>query len=234
MSTDRRIYVTVAATGDAGKTIIARHVIAPGSGGDLLTLETHSPDDGSGLIDEAALGAYLYAPPGDGTVLDIGVGDAVAALETLALIARQDRSLPQRLRLVVPLLPAGKCVAGLRWLIAQLPESLRPAVHAVWNRVRREDEASLRDGEIARAARAVARQSGARLIAPVLHESPLLDPIHPLMRRYGSLAAVAGITDDEIRAASLSDMPPLLVGRDAAQAAVADCRAIYTAINDRN
>ena len=224
------IRMTLAAVGNCGKTTIARHVLASG-GGPIATLETRSASgEEMDATDRDGLAARLYAPPADGLVLDIGVGDAVDALAALALVSRQDSSLADRLRIVVPLLVDGKSVAGLRWLLAQLPEALRPSVRAVWNRVR--DDSAVRDSDIARAARTVARQAGARLCAPVMHESPLYDPVHALMRRYGGIAALAGIPDDEIRAASLSDMPPLLVGRDAAQAAVADCRAIYTAIND--
>ena len=142
-------------------------------------------------------------------------------------MSRQDASLVDRLRIVVPLLPDSKSVAGLRWLLAQIPESLRPAVRAVWNRVR---DDSLRDSDVARAARSVVRQGDAQLCVPVIHESPLFDPAHPLVRRRGGIEALAGLSDDEIRAAPMTDMPALLAGRDAAQAALADCRAVAAAI----
>ena len=63
-----------------------------------------------------------------------------------------------------------------------------------------------------------------------MHESPLLNPAHPLIREYGDLGAVVGIPDDEIRAAPLSAMPALLAGRDAAQQTQANCREVYAAI----
>ena len=230
--TSASIRMTLAAIGNAGKTTIARHVLASG-GSPIATLETHSASgDEADATDRDGLAARLFAPPAGGVVIDVGVGDTVAALEALALVSRQDSGLPDRLRIVTPMLTDGKSVAGLRWLLAQLPEPLRPATRAVWNRVRREDEASLRDGDVARAARAVSRQTGARLCAPVLHESPLLDPIHPLVRRYGSILALAGIPDAEIRAAPMTDMPALLAGRDAAQAALADCRAVAASIDE--
>ena len=226
------VRMTLSAVGNVGKSTIARHVLASG-GGPIATLESHSASgQETDVLDRDGLAARLFAASVGVISLDVGVGDTVDALEALALVSRQDGALAARLRIVVPLLPDSKSVAGLRWLLAQLPEALRPVVRAVWNRVRREDEASLRDGDVARAARTVARQAGARLLAAVLHESPLFDPIHPLMRRYGSLASVAGITDDEIRAASLRDMPAMLAGRDSAQTALADCRAVAAAIDE--
>ena len=170
------------------------------------------------------------AAPPDGLVLDIGVGDTVDALAAIALVGRQDSSLPARLRIITPMLHDSKSVAGLRWLLGQLPEGLRATVRAVWNRVRSEEE--LKDSDIARAARSVARQAGARLCVPVIHESPLFDSAHPLIRRYSTLEALAGLPDDEIRAAPMADMPALLAGRDAAQAALADCRAVAAAITE--
>jgi hypothetical protein len=224
------IYMTIAAVGNCGKTTIARHVLASG-GSPIATLETHSASgDERDVIDRDGLAARLFAPPPGGLVLDVGVGDAVDALEALALVSRQDASLVDRLRIVVPLLPDSKSVAGLRWLLAQIPESLRPAVRAVWNRVR--DDSAVRDCDVARAARSVARQAGGRLIAPVLRESPLFDPAHALIRRYGGIETLAGLPDDEIRAAPMTDMPALLAGRDAAQAALADCRAVAAAITE--
>ena len=56
--------------------------------------------------------------------------------------------------------------------------------------------------------------------------------MHPLVRRYGSIEALAGLPDAEIRAAPMTDMPALLLGRDAAQAALADCRAVAAAITE--
>jgi hypothetical protein len=223
------IYMTIAAVGNCGKTTIARHVLASG-GSPIATLETHSASgDERDVIDRDGLAARLFAPPPGGLVLDVGVGDAVDALEALALVSRQDASLVDRLRIVVPLLPDSKSVAGLRWLLAQIPESLRPAVRAVWNRVR---DDSLRDSDVARAARSVVRQGDAQLCVPVIHESPLFDPAHPLVRRRGGIEALAGLSDDEIRAAPMTDMPALLAGRDAAQAALADCRAVAAAITE--
>ena len=226
----RCIYLSLGAVGNVGKTTIARHVLAPATGGAISTLETRSASgEETDATDRDGLSARLFAPPEGGLVLDVGVGDTVDALEALRLVGRQDPSLPARLRIVVPLLLDGKSVAGLRWLLAQIPESLRPAVRAVWNRVR---DDSLRDGDIARAARSVARQAGARLCVPVIHESPLFDPAHPLVRRRGGIEALAGLPDDEIRAAPMTDMPALLAGRDAAQAALADCRAVAAAITE--
>ncbi len=228
-----RIYLTLAAVGNCGKTTIARHVLAGGAGGAISTLETHSAaGDETDVLDRDGLAARLFAPPPAGVILDVGVGDCGAALEALALVARQDPSLPARLRIVVPLLLDSKSVAGLRWLLGQLPEALRPCVRTIWNRVRRNEESTLKDSEIARAARAVVRQTGARLCTPVLHEASLYDPIHPLIRRYGAIEALAGLPDDEIRAAPLADMSALLAGRDAAQAALADCRAVFAAITE--
>ena len=227
------IYTTLSAVGNVGKTTVAHHVLGSATGGSVCTLETHSASgDERDAIDRDGLGARLFAPPEGGLVLDIGVGDTVDALVALTLVARQDPSLPHRLRIVVPLLNDGKSVAGLRWLFTQMPERLRPAVRAVWNRVRPGEESSLRDGDIVRAARAVIRQGNGRLCAPALHESPLFDPTHPLVRERGSLEAVASIPDTEIRSAPLADMPTLLAGRDAAQSAQADCRELFSAINE--
>ena len=224
------IYMTIAAVGNCGKTTVARHVLASATGGALSTLETRSASgEETDATDRDGLAARLFAPPSGGLVLDVGVGDAVDALEALALVSRQDASLVDRLRIVVPLLPDSKSVAGLRWLLAQLPEALRPSVRAVWNRVR---DDSLRDSDVARAARSVVRQGDAQLCVPVIHESPLFDPAHPLVRRRGGIEALAGLSDDEIRAAPMTDMPALLAGRDAAQAALADCRAVAAAITE--
>lgn len=225
------IRMTLSAVGNVGKSTIARHVLAPATGGAISTLETHSASgDETDVLDRDGLAARLFAPPAGGVIIDIGVGDTVDALEALALVARQDPSLPARLRILTPLLVDGKSVAGLRWLLAQLPEALRHAVRAVWNRVR--DDSAVRDGDIVRAARTVVRQAGARLCTSVIHESSLYDPIHPLSRRYGSIEVLAVLPDAEIRAASLADMPALLSGRDAAQSALADCRAVFAAINE--
>ena len=165
------IRMTLAAVGNCGKTTIARHVLAS-DGGPIATLETRSASgEEMDATDRDGLAARLYAPPADGLVLDIGVGDAVDALAALALVSRQDSSLADRLRIVVPLLVDGKSVAGLRWLLAQLPEALRPSVRAVWNRVR--DDSAVRDGDITRAARTVARQAAARLCTPVIRVAAL-------------------------------------------------------------
>ena len=223
------IYMTIAAVGNCGKTTVARHVLASATGGALSTLETRSASgEETDATDRDGLAARLFAPPSGGLVLDVGVGDAVDALEALALVSRQDASLVDRLRIVVPLLPDSKSVAGLRWLLAQIPESLRPAVRAVWNRVR---DDSLRDSDVARAARSVVRQGDAQLCVPVIHESPLFDPAHPLVRRYGSIAALASLADSKIREAALSEMSTLLAARDAAQAAQANASEVFVALN---
>lgn len=227
--TSPTIYLALSGVGNVGKTTLCRYVLALGSGASIATLETHSASgDETDVLDRDGLAARLFAPPQGGSILDVGVGDCAAALEALTLVARQDSHLAVRLRIVTPLLVDGKSVAGLRWLLAQLPEALRPSVRAVWNRVR--DDSAVRDSDIARAARSVARQAGARLCTPVICESSLYDPIHPLIRRYGSIEALAGLPDDEIRAAPMTDMPALLLGRDAAQAAVANCREVYAAL----
>lgn len=228
--TSASVHMTLAAVGNCGKTTIARHVLASATGGAMSTLETHSASgDEADVLESDGLAARLFAPPG-GLVLDVGVGDTVDALAALALVSRQDGSLAARLRIVVPLLPDSKSVAGLRWLLGQLPQGLRTTVRAVWNRVR--NDSTMRDSDIARAARTVARQAGARLCAPMIHESSLYDPAHPLVRRYGGIAALAGLPDDEIRAAPLTDMSAMLTGRDAAQAALEECRAVAAAIDE--
>ena len=231
--TSPTIYLALSGVGNVGKTTLCRYVLALGSGASIATLETHSASgDETDVLDRDGLAARLFAPPQGGSILDVGVGDCAAALEALTLVARQDSHLAVRLRIVTPLLVDGKSVAGLRWLLAQLPESLRPCVRAIWNRVRAAEEAALKDSDIVRAARSVARQGGARLCTLVLHESSLYDPVHPLVRRYGTLDALAGLPDAEIRAAPMTDMPALLAGRDAAQAALADCRAVAAAITE--
>ena len=225
------IPMTLAAVGNVGKTTVARHVLAPGSGARLVTLETHSPSgDEADFVDSGVLAAHLFSPPEGGVILDVGVGDCGAALEALALVARQDPGLPARLRIVTPILHDSKSVAGLRWLLGQLPDALRPCVRATWNRVRREDELALKDSEIVRAARSVVRQGGAQLCSVPLRESALFDAAHPLVRRYGSIAALVGLPDSKIREAALGEMSTLLAARDAAQAAVANCRAVFTAL----
>ena len=127
-----------------------------------------------------------------------------------------------------PLLLDSKSVAGLRWLVSQLPEGLRATVRAVWNRVR--DDSAVRDNDIVRAARAVARQGGAQLCAMPLRESELYDPAHPLVRRHGSIQALASLPDSTIREAALIEMSTLLAARDAAQRAQANCCEVYAAI----
>ncbi len=231
MNASSMSYLALSGVGNVGKTTLCRHVLALGSDASIVTLETHTPSgDEADPIDRDGLAAQLFASSPGGVILDVGVGDCGAALEALALVARQDSSLPARLRIITPMLHDSKSVAGLRWLLGQLPQGLRATVRAVWNRVRSEEE--MKDSDIARAARSVARQAGARLCVPVIHESPLFDPAHPLVRRRGGIEALAGLPDDEIRAAPMTDMPALLTGRDAAQAALADCRAVAAAITE--
>ena len=227
-------YLALSGVGNVGKTTLARHVLAPASSASIVTLETHSPSgDEAAPIDSGVLAAHLFASPPVGLILDVGVGDCGAALEALALVARQDVRLPGRLRIVTPLLCDSKSVAGLRWLLGQLPEVLRPTVRAIWNRVRREreDESTLKDSEIVRAARSVARQGGAQFCSVPLYESALYDPAHPLVRRYGSIAALASLADSKIREATLSEMSTLLAARDAAQAAQANASEVFVALN---
>ena len=169
-------------------------------------------------------------PPAFPSGASLYSSDTLDAIEALRLVGRQDSSLPSRLQIVVPLLVDAKSVAGLRWLLGQMPESLRPSVRAVWNRVRRGEESAIRDGDIARAGRAVAKQGGARLCSTPLYESGLYEPTHPLVRQYGGVAAVAAIPDAEIRSAPLADMPTLLAGRDQAQSALANCQQVLAAI----
>jgi hypothetical protein len=132
---------------------------------------------------------------------------------------------------VTPLLNDAKSVAGLRWLLAQVPDRLRPCVRALWNRVRPAEESALKDSEIARAARSVARQCGAQLSSTPLYETSLFEPTHPLVRRYGGVAALASLPDSTIREAALVEMSTLLAARDAAQRAQANCREVYAAIS---
>lgn len=222
-------YLALSGVGNVGKTTFCRYVLAPGSGASIATLESHSPSgDEAAPIDSGVLAAHLFAAPPGGVILDVGVGDVHEALAALALVYRQDSGLSARLRIITPLLCDSKSVAGLRWLLRQLPDALRPAVRAVWNRVRSEEE--LKDSDIARAARSVARQGGAQLCLAPLCESALYDPAHPLVRRYGGVGGLANVSDEEIRAAPLSDMSALLAGRDAAQAALANCREVYAAL----
>ncbi len=224
----KRTYLAVAAVGNVGKTTIAKHVLVPEARADVFTLETQSGDGEGNAVSGTELAAHLFSPPATGLVLDIGVGDTVPAIKALQLVARQDLNLPARLRIVVPLLPDAKSIAGLRWLLAEIPECLRGSVRTLWNRVRSQEP--IRE-DLARAARVVIKQGGgAPLCRPVLHESALFDPIHPLMRRYASIAALASIPDTEIRAAALSEMPALLAGRDKAQRAVANCHEVFAAI----
>ena len=233
MNASSMSYLALSGVGNVGKTTLCRHVLALGSDASIVTLETHTPSsDEADPIDRDGLAAQLFASSPGGVILDVGVGDCGAALEALALVARQDSSLPARLRIVTPLLCDSKSVAGLRWLLSQLPEVLRPIVRAVWNRVRREEELVLKDSEIVRAARSVARQGGAQLCSVPLYESALYDPAHPLVRRYGSIAALAGLPDLKIREAALGEMSTLLAARDAAQSAAANCTQVFTALND--
>jgi hypothetical protein len=224
-------YLALSGVGNVGKTTLARHVLAPGGGASIVTLETHSPSgDEAAPIDSGVLAAHLFAAPPGGIILDVGVGDCAAALDALALVARQDPSLPSRLRIVTPLLCDGKSVAGLRWLLGQLPDALRAVVRAVWNRVRPEEDAVRKDSELVRAARSVARAGGAQLCSVPLYESALFDPAHSLVRRYGGIATLASLPDSTIREAALSEISTLLAARDAAQRAQANCRQVYAAV----
>ena len=225
-------YLAVSGVGNVGETTLCRYFLALGSGASIATLESHSPSgEETDPIDRGVLAAHLFAPPPGGVILDVGVGDCDAALNALRLVARQDSNLAARLRIVTPVLHDSKSVAGLRWLVSQLPEGLRSSVRALWNRIRHEEESALKDSEIVRAARSVARQGGAQLCAVPLRESKLYDPTHPLVRRHGSIAALASLPDSTIREAPLSEMSTLLAARDAAQAAQANCREVYAAIS---
>ena len=146
-----KTYLTMAAIGNAGKTTAARYVVRPGSGGTLLTLESHSStgEEGQAIAGDA-LAAHLFAPAMGGTVIDIGVGDTLAALEALRLVGRQDPNLPARLCIIVPMLADAKSVAGLRWLIGQMPETLRPAIRVLWNRIPVDADESLRASDVYR------------------------------------------------------------------------------------
>lgn len=224
-------YLALSGVGNVGKTTLCRYVLVPDSGASIATLESHSPDgEETDAIDSGVLAAHLFSPPACGVILDVGVGDCDAALKALRLVARQDAHLAERLRIVTPMLHDSKSVAGLRWLLGQLPDELRACVRAVWNRVR--DEGAVRDGDIVRAARSVARQGGAQLCSVPLRESALYDAAHPLVRRYGSIAALASLADSKIREAALSEMSTLLAARDAAQAAAANCRAVFAALSE--
>ena len=226
-------YIALSGGGNFGKTTLCRHVLAPGSSAAIVTRETRTPDGAeTAPLDPGALAARLFAPPADGIIVDVGVGDVHEALEALALVNRQDSGLPDRLRIVTPLLNDAKSVAGLRWLLAQLPDALCPVVRAIWNRVRPEEESARKDSELVRAARSVARQAGAQLCSTPLYESALYDPGHPLVRRHGSVAALAGLSDATIREAALGEMSMLLAARDAAQRAQTNCREVYTALTE--
>jgi hypothetical protein len=50
------------------------------------------------------------------------------------------------------------------------------------------------------------------------------------VRRYGGVAALVNLPDSTIREAALGEMSTLLAARDAAQAAVENCRAVFAAI----
>ena len=224
-------YLALSGVGNVGKTTVCRYVLAPDTGAGIATLESHSPSgDEAAPIDSGVLAAHLFAAPPGGVILDVGVGDVHEALAALALVYRQDSGLSARLRIVTPLLQDAKSVAGLRWLLTQVPDRLRPCVRAIWNRVRPEEEPARKDSEIVRAARSVARQGGAQLCSVPLYESALYDPAHPLARRYGGIAALASLPDSTIREAALGEMSTLLAARDAAQAAVANCREVYAAL----
>ena len=226
-------YLTLAATGNAGKTTIVRHCIAPERGSRILTMESQSPTgEESNPIDSDALVAHLFAAAEIGAVIDVGVGDVLDAIDALQLISRQDAAIAQRLRIVTPLLADRKSVQGLAWLMGQLPPKLRPAVRAIWNRIPAGAEDALRSSDPCRAARGLERQHKFRLCGRALHESPLLDPAHPLLSERGTLEAIASMPDAEIRSAPLAEMPTLLAARDQAQAARANCQQILVAIDE--
>ena len=226
-------YMTLSGCGDAGKTTIARHCIAPERGGRILTFESRSASgDESDLLDREGLVAHLFADAADGAVIDVGVGDALDALAALQLIGRQDAGLPERLRIVVPLLADRKSVQGLAWLLVQLPPKLRSAIRAVWNRIPAGGEDALRVSDSCRAARGLEKQHRFRLLTVPLFEWALLNPAHPLLAERGSLEAIASMPDAEIRSAPLAEMPTLLAARDLAQAARANCQQILVAIDE--
>ncbi len=226
-------YMTLSGCGDAGKTTMARHCIAPQRGGRILTFESRSArGEESNPIDRDALVAHLFAAAETGAVIDVGVGDVLDAIEALQLLSRQDAAIAQRLRIVTPLLAERKSVQGLAWLLSQLPPALRPAVRAIWNRIPPGGEDGLRTSDPCRAARGLERQHKFRLCGPALHESPLLGATHSLLAERGSLEAIASMRDDELRAAPLVEMPALIAARDQAQLARANCQQVLVAIDE--
>ena len=226
-------YMTLSGCGDAGKTTIARHCIAPQRGGRILTFESRSArGDESDLLDREGLVAHLFADAAGGAVIDVGVGDALDALDALQLIARQDAGLSERLRIVVPLLADKKSVQGLAWLLGQLPPKLRASVRAAWNRIPSGGEDALRASDPCRAARGLEKQHRFRLLSIPLFESALLNPAHPLLAARGNLEVIASMRDDEIRSAPLPEMPALLAARDQAQSARANCQQVLVAIDE--
>lgn len=226
-------YMTLAATGNSGKTTIARHCIAPERGGRILTMESQSPTgEESNPIDRDGLVAHLFAAAEIGAVIDVGVGDVLDAIDALQLISRQDTAIAQRLRIVTPLLADRKSVQGLAWLMGQLPPKLRPAVRAIWNRIPAGGEDALRASDPCRAARGLEKQHRFRLLSIPLFESALLNPAHPLLAARGSLEVIASMRDDEVRGAPLPEMPALLAARDQAQGARANCQQVLVAIDE--
>ncbi len=226
-------YMTLSGCGDAGKTTIARHCIAPERGGRILTFESRAArGDESDLLDREGLVAHLFADAADGAVIDVGVGDALDALDALQLIGRQDTGLSERLRIVVPLLGDRKSAQGLAWLLGKLPPKLRSAIRAVWNRIPAGGEDALRASDPCRAVRGLEKQHRFRLLTIPLFESALLNPAHPLLAARGSLEAIASIPDSEIRGAPLSEMPILIAARDQAQLARSNCQQALVAIDE--
>lgn len=115
--------------------------------------------------------------------LPLGTGGGVGKSLSTLLSATALRGLTHtKIELVIdgdvpfPRLYDSKSVAGLRWLLGQLPEGLGATVRAVWNRVR--DDSAVRDSDIARAApmtlSVATRQGGftARDPRPALRTAP--------------------------------------------------------------
>ena len=104
----------LAAVGNCGKTTIARHVLAPATGGAMSTLETHSASgEETDVLDRDGLAARVFAAPAGHVILDVAVEDTADALAALALVARQDTSLSA---------PAeARRAAARRWKVRRRP-----------------------------------------------------------------------------------------------------------------